>query len=176
MTVEGVLTDDTFDFPGAPPLQEGILLFHALASTFTVHLTAATPNEEAVRRFLHQACGIKATQWGTLWVAEEGQPETDAHMKHLIHAQANKYDIRFFVTPDPWLAKQSIRRGITPLLCPHPSYSRPSFLPHAGTGRADWRKIETEVMNGRLLRKEDARLDQEEYGGTEAEDEGEMIP
>jgi hypothetical protein len=175
MTVEGVLTDDTFDFPGAPSLQEGILLFHGLASVFTVHLSSATTNEEAVRRFLTYGCGIKATQWGSLWIAKEDEPKTDTHMRHLIHAQSNRYDIRYFVTPDPWMARQSIKRGITPLLCPHPSYSRPSFLPHAGQGRADWHRIETEVMNGRLLRDEDPRLQQEEFGGFEAEDDIEEI-
>jgi hypothetical protein len=172
MTVEGVLTDDSCDFPGAPPLQEGLLLFHGLSAVFSVHLSAATVREDAVRRFLEYGCGIKPTQWAGIWVGREGEePEGAVHMRHLTHMQSNLYDLRYFVTPNPTLAKLAIRRGITPLLCPHPAYSRPSFLPHAGEGRKDWADIEAEVMNGRLLRKEDTRLNAGDY---EAEDEGEF--
>jgi hypothetical protein len=159
MTVEGVLSDDTFGFPATPPLPQGLLLFHGLSSQFMVVLSSTHTDHEAVRRWLQYSAGLKPTQWARILLANEDEDELEVRKRHLTFCLSSGMDLRYLVTPDPRLAVHSIQAGITPLCCPHPAYSRASFLPDAGQGRIAWDEIEAEVMVGRLTRQDDARLE-----------------
>lgn len=159
MAVEGVLSDDSFGLVESPPLPEGLALFHALRSQFHVVLSTSQTEDSWVRRWLQYSAGIKPVEWARIMLADQPNwSEVEVFKRHMILCRAAAYDVRYVVTPSPQAAIAALRMGFTPLCCPHPVYSRTSFLPQAGEGGASWEQIENEVMAGRLARQNDDRL------------------
>jgi len=157
--IEGVLVDDSLDVPVYSGFSDGILLFHALASTFGVVLSTLSLDQYQMSRWLVTTLAMRSPQWSRLLVAEEGESEADTRSRHLNFLRSTGSEISYVVTADPAFARASIAAGVTPLCCPHPAYSRPSFLPTAGEGKAQWDAIEAEVLKGKISRLEDRRLD-----------------
>lgn len=159
LAIEGVLAseDDQGGLATSHTIPEGLLLFYALASQFHVVLSTLSVTPEVPKRFLHEA-GVRPTDYARLLLALPGASDLDARVRHFSVARAQGWDLRYVIDPDPEVAKAALARGICPLCCPHPRYSRPSFLPNAGQGGLSWEAIVAEQKGQGAIRAADDRV------------------
>lgn len=159
LSVEGVLAEDAASLAQASPIDSGTALFNVLRSGFHVCLSSVEPDEALVRRWLTTSCGIRPDHWARLLVsAHEESVESEERIRHAMTLRAAGYDLRWVIDPNPWVARGLLELGITPMCCPHPYYSRPSFLPDSGTGGMGWDQIEEQVLGQRRSILGDQRL------------------
>lgn len=163
MSVEGVLSDrDEAPLIGAGKVDQGVSLFHSLATQFHVVLSTLEPDEDRAIAWLRQIAGIQPNQWARLSRATEDEAmDGDAivvRRRHLLETRSQNYDIRYFVDPDPRVALSALAAGVTPMCCPHPIYARESFLPDSQAGRPAWDAIAARVIGDRALMIQDPRL------------------
>lgn len=172
LCVEGVMSEDDTTALGMTPLHEGLYLFQGLSQVFQVILSSVSSDEDALVRWLTYGMGVRKNDWARL-LSADNPDENEDHIRrrHFTFLRSTGSDLAYVVTADPAFARFVLRAGVTPLLCPHPTYSRSSFLPDAGSGRVAWDFIEREVQAGRLMRNRDVRLEDAD----QAEDPGEEL-
>lgn len=156
LSVEGVLAEDTSDdLLLAQPQPEGIALYQSLVEQFQVWLSTRSQDYDVVSRWLDEA-GVKLTKGRVLLLVGDGT--ASVRRTHFIHIR-RQCDLRYVIDPDPEFARWVLGRGVTPMCCPHPAYSRYSFLPHTPAGAAAWDSIVSEVMGQRGVRLLDRRTE-----------------
>jgi hypothetical protein len=133
---------------GNDPIPDGLILFSALASKFSVVLLSAKDGDVA-------------------WLAEQGV-QYDMLFAYQDTSHADRvdtlrfeygYDIAFVVEPDPAQGAQLFKAGYTVLGFTHPYYSHPSWRPLDGseTPAETWTELRGVVVRDRLMRASDER-------------------
>ena len=139
---------------GNDPIPDGLILFSALASKFSVVLLSAKDGDVA-------------------WLAEQGVQYDMMLSYDMVSAtegmsHANRvdtlrfeygYDIALVVEPDPEQGANLFDAGYTVLGFMHPSYSHPSWRPGYEGEMQGWADLAESVKQDRLLRVKDQRTD-----------------
>lgn len=112
--------------------------------------------DEAVRRYFREF-GIQNETFARLELAREDESALETRTRHILSTRAQGYDLRYVVETDPQIAKYCLSMGITPLFCPHPLYSRSSFLPHSREGGQSWYEMEMALHQQVEIKAEDDR-------------------
>lgn len=159
ISIEGVISEDMADLPLAQAIPEGLALYHALASQFRLHISSTWPDETRVLQWLKEA-GIRPDTYQTVYVGEEGVEPLLVRHHHFSLARRGA-DLRYVVDSDPAYARFCLGRGVTPLCCPHPAYSRYSFLPDSDEGTLSWNDITNTLLKQAEVKEDDRRLDEE---------------
>jgi hypothetical protein len=158
VVIENVLATDSPSLAHSNSIPEGMLLLRGLNSVFRVCLSTLEFEVDIAKRFLMYA-GVQKNEYDQL-LSPLSQEETPANtMRRQIQYVRQAYDLAYVVTADPALAKRCIMWGITPMLCPHPRYAAPSFLPQAGEGVKRWTDMVDTLVEQKFLRESDRRTD-----------------
>lgn len=163
ISVEGIISDrDEAPLAGAGKLDQGASLFHALSAQFHVVLSTLEPDEDKAHSWLRQIGGIVPKQWARLLRATDDEAlmgdSVTVRRRHLMEARAQNVDLRYFFDPDPRVALSCLASGVTPMCCPHPLYSRASFLPDSRVGRPSWDAVADKIVTDRMTLIRDPRL------------------
>lgn len=157
--IENVLATDAPTLAQSNTIPEGLLLFRALHTMFRVSLSTLEVEVDIAKRFLLFA-GVSPNEYDRLLSPLEKESPTKALRRHIAFArEAN--DLAYVVSADPTLAKRCIAWGVTPMLCPHPHYAAPSFLPTAGQGKLNWADMEESLIEQKFLRESDTRKEED---------------
>jgi len=133
---------------GNDPIPDGLILFSALASQFSVVLIG---NKQSDMVWLIQQ-GVRCD---TLRISDD---VSHANLVDTIRFEYG-YDIAFVVEPDPEQGANLFDAGYTVLGFTHPYYSHPSWRPLDGseTPAETWTELRGVVVRDRLMRASDER-------------------
>lgn len=157
VVIENVLSTDAPTLAQAQSIPEGLMLMRGLKSVFRISLSTMEPEPETAERFLMFA-GVHTNEYDRLLWPLEGESPAKAMRRH-INLSRQTGDLAYVVTADPTTAKRCLNIGVTPLLCPHPEYAAPSFLPTAGEGGQAWADMIDVLTEQKFLRASDLRAD-----------------
>jgi hypothetical protein len=133
---------------GNDPIPDGLILFSALASKFSVVLLSSKQSD---MEWLIQ----QGVQYDMMSVSQD---VSHANRVDTIRFEYG-YDIAFVVEPDPEQAADLFDAGYTVLGFMHPYYSHPSWRPPYGseTPAETWTELRGVVVRDRLMRASDER-------------------
>lgn len=158
LSIEGVMAEDAPEgLTLADVIPEGKTLFMALKEPFRIILSTLEMDAEVVDRWLLLQ-GIRKTDYSGIllnkWIAE---PALEVRTRHVMLTRSQNSGLAYVVDSDPRVAKFCLERGVTPLLCPHPTYARSSFLPDSKSGGMSWDEIVETQTRQKLARMGDQR-------------------
>jgi hypothetical protein len=161
VVIEQVLATESPTLSQASAIPEGLMLLHALSGSFRVTLSTLEPEPDVAERFLLFA-GVRKSQYDQLLSPLPPQESPTQMMRRHINRMREQTELAYVVTADPEVARRCINVGITPMLCPHPKYAAPSFLPTAGDGKKSWADLVDTLTEQRFLRDNDKRADDDD--------------
>lgn len=159
IALEGVMAEED---PGglalSQPIPEGRMLFYSLREHFNIVLSTLESDEARANRWL-VLNSIKPADYGRLLLCDIRPPARPRSVReaHIMRTRALGYDLRYVLCDDPEVARLCLERGITPLCCPHPVYSRSSFLPDSREGGLSWDAIVAAQTGQKEKREKDNR-------------------
>lgn len=148
MFVDGVLRNSK-----RAPIQQGMLLYHALKEKNRVLLLCS--NKEKDDNWLRQQ---KINKYDDLIGMEQVPAIGDQPELRQVEWVRSQGHVDFVVTYDPTLASKLINKGITTLLFVSPVYVDEAFRPDTTKGSRSWQEIVDEIVKQQDLEREDPRV------------------
>lgn len=153
ITLEGVIQKNV----SYAPIPVGLVLYHALASSFNVVIVSDSEKKEV--EYWLDLEGLN--KHGTVVCNDFSMAELPSYKRRLRQVnslRARQFAIDLVVEPDPVCAAALLSAGYTVLNFLHYAYALPQWRPDFEPKVKPWEELEKEAIEGALLRAKDARL------------------
>lgn len=155
LSIDGVLRQPV----GGGVMAVGNLLYRALVEIANVALVTNEQSAEQTEHWL-KVNGFADHNYLVLRRPEDPEDAGQARVRQITRLR-EMGPVEALVEPDPAIAAEVIRTGTPVLLCAHPAYAQPEFLPGYKTTATSWDLLVAEIDRQRAVKAEDPRLEQE---------------
>jgi len=137
----------------------GTLLYRGLVQVANVALLTDSMGEEQAEHWL-KVNAFTDHNYLVLRRPEDPEDHGQARVRQITRLR-EMGPVEALVEPDPAVAEAVIRSGTPVLLCSHPAYAQPEFLPGYKTTATSWDSLVAEIDRQHAVKAEDVRLEQE---------------